>query len=259
MGGIRTYMDFTGQAIANILVGLSNMNVTWYDLPEEVKIVLLRAVEERIFQFNEQELCNTIYSNNAHFTLEEESQLTVYFEWIETLPSTVQRNLLKAINIVELPVLSISDETSPSKTHSMFTETLQTVWGKLLNERRRSGGITTKEYEKLMEIQFLNEYNGLRRNVFPMDIAVTIDSVKNERGKKVLMFIEIDSAFHKHSYDEKDDRIILDTRDQLKEHLYNYHYKKVPILRVDVRDVSAQTQKCVWYVIQALDSLIKSK
>ncbi len=37
------------------------MNVTWNDLPEEVKIVLFRAVEERIFQFNEQELCNTIY------------------------------------------------------------------------------------------------------------------------------------------------------------------------------------------------------
>ncbi len=197
-------------------------------------------------------------SNNVNFTLEEESQLTVYFEWIETLPSTVQRDLLKAVDKEELPALSISDVTSPSKTHSMFTDTLQTVWGKLLNERRRSGGITTKEYEQLMEIQFLNEYNGLKRNVFPMDIAVTIDDGKDVRGKKVLMFIEIDSAFHKHSYDEKDDRIILGTSDQLKEILYNYHYKNVPILRVDVRDVSAQIQKCVWYIIQALDSLIKS-
>ncbi len=113
-----------------------------------------------------------------------------------------------------------------------------------------------------MKVKMVDEYIGLSRKVFPMDIAVVEEVVGlgGEKEEKVWLFIEIDGDYHKHTMkfkrmkdgSIKSSGLILETTDQLKEYFYGERYKGVPIRRYDIKRIVNQNESVVNEVVKEL-------
>jgi len=159
--------------------------------------------------------------NSKIFLKEELSQLAVYFNWLETLPPSFLSTLLESLRQEELPDIKELQTSSPSDFHQRFTERLQEAWKALVMKERESGNATEERKEELLGINFVNEFQGVKRQTFPIDIAVIQKRTGSSSGKKVLCFIEIDGAGHQHkTYGKRKEEVVLNTVDRLKEDMY---------------------------------------
>lgn len=194
------------------------------------------------FQLN-QSLLRRYYElssrNGKVFLKEEMSQLAVYFNWLETLPPSFLSTLLESLRQKELPDINDIQTSSPSDFHQRFTKRVQEAWKALVLKESSAGNVTEERKEELLGINFVNEFQGVRRQTFPIDIAVIQKHTSSSSGKKVLYFIEIDGAGHQHkTHGKRKEEVILNTVDRLKEDIYRHCYKNVPIERLEKKGLS---------------------
>jgi hypothetical protein len=183
----------------------------------------------------------------AAFLKEDLSQLSVYLSWLETLPASSLSSLLQSLKQDKLPDIEDPRITQPSSTHKQFSDSLRGLWRDKIEKEVREGKMSEEKKERMMKVKIVDEYIGLSRKMFPMDIAVVEDVVGlgGESEEKVWLFIEIDGDYHKHTMKfkrMKDGSVkpagkILATVDQLKEYLYGEKYKDVPVRRCAVKDI----------------------
>ncbi len=184
------------------------------------------------------------------FSEEELSQLSVYLSWLETLPSYSLSSLLQFLQQDKLPDIKFSVIHKPSDVHLRFTERLRLIW-------RES--ITACGDESLSSVKFLNEFRGLKRGVFPMDVVVVQTIEGREEKEKVLCFIEIDGESHRHRrLVSEDGARILDTKDQLKEYLYSHHFPEALIKRYIVKDINVRFFNEMTLLVKEIQQRMKS-
>ena len=196
------------------------------------------------------------------FSDEALSQFSVYLSWLETLPSSSLSSLLQALQQDKLPDIEDPQITHPSSTHKRLSDSLRGLWRDMIEKEVREGKMSEEKKERMMKVKMVDEYIGLSRKVFPMDIAVVEEVVGlgGEKEEKVWLFIEIDGDYHKHTRTSKEmkDRgvkpvgKILDIKDQLKEYLYGEKYKGVPVRRYDVKEVIVNSESVVKEVVKEL-------
>ncbi len=193
------------------------------------------------------------------FSEEALSQLSVYLSWLETLPSSSLPSLLQSLQQDKLLNIATSKMHKPSATHKRLSDRLRVAWRERIEKEVAAGKISEEFKEKVMNVKIVDEYIGLSRKVFPMDIAVVQDVVGGVSGgkeEKVLLFIEIDGDYHKHTVKEGALKIF-DTKDQLKEYLYGEKYKGVGIERFDVRVVGEHTKEMLEYLVAKVWKLVE--
>lgn len=210
---------------------------------------LHRLLIERYYEFER---------NQVSSSQEDQAQQAIYFEWLETLPASKLNPLLEDLKIDRLPMIVNTDISKPSQTHYRFSQGLLKKWSSKVEEGIKANRIPETLRDRLMNIIFLDEFNGLRRKVYPIDISVGY-SEGNET--KWILFIEIDhEVYHRHrllSYekDKEKNELIIDVTDQLKSCLYKYHYQNVPLLRVEVKKIDANIDREINQVIEGLLSI----
>jgi hypothetical protein len=123
------------------------------------------------------------------------------------------------LKIKSFPEVAISSqlETFPSSSHLKLYKQLEIDIQKYQEEHRNA----------IYEI--INEYEGIRKGLYPVDIAI-------KKNNKIIGFIEVDGEFH-YRIDKETKSTKLSRADQLKEFLYDYDYPDVPFLRLDSKAV----------------------
>ncbi len=184
------------------------------------------------------------------FSEEDLSQLSVYLSWLETLPSHSLFSLLQSLQLNKLPDITFSVIHKPSEVHLRFTERLRLIWRE---------AIATCGDKALSSVKFLNEFRGMKRGVFPMDVVVVQTREGREEKEKVLCFIEIDGESHRHRrLVSEDGARILDTKDQLKEYLYSHHFPDALIKRYIVKDINVRFFNEMTLLVKEIQQNIKS-
>eukprot|EP01040_Poterioochromonas_malhamensis_P009300 gene9300-10100_t len=189
------------------------------------------------------------------FSEEALSQLSVYLSWLETLPSSLLSSLLQSLQQDKLLNIATSKMHKPSTTHKRLSNSLRVAWSEKIEKEMAGGKMSEEKKEKLMKVKIVDEYIGLSRRVFPMDIAVVQD-VGGGKEEKVLLFVEIDGDYHKHTVKEGNVKIF-DNKDQLKEYLYGEKYKDVGIERIDVRVVQDHMKEVLEYLVAKVWKLVE--
>ena len=187
------------------------------------------------------------------FLEENLSQLSVYLSWLETLPSSSLSSLLQSLHQDKLPDIEDPRITKPTSTHKRFSERLRVVWREMMEKEVREGKMSEERKEELMKVKIVDEYNRLRRKVFPVDVAVIEDvvGVGGEKEEKVWLLVEIDGNNHKDRANDGNEKIV-DTRGQLKEYLYRKEYKRVLMRRYDVESIDHDCESVVDEVVTEL-------
>ncbi len=198
----------------------------------------------------------------ATFLKEDLSQLSLYLSWLDTLPSSSLSSLLQSLQQDKLPDIEDPRITQPSSTHKRFSDSLRGVWRDMIEKEVREGTLSEEKKERMMKVKMVDEYIGLSRKVFPMDIAVVEEVVGlgGEKEEKVWLFIEIDGDYHNHTLKfkrMKDGSVkpagkILATVDQLKVYLYDEKYTNVPVRRCEVKDIDGQCDPLVNEIVEKL-------
>ncbi len=183
------------------------------------------------------------------FSDEALSQFSVYLSWLETLPSSSLSSLLQSLKQTKLPDVMDDEITKPSGTHQIFTNRLRETWRATILRVAMAGKLSEQEKEMMLKVKLVDEYHGLKRGVFPMDVAIIQDGIGK---RKIWMFIEIDGEGHRHTV--KNGVIILETRAQLKDYLYNNLHKGVPVRRFSVKEnieiIVTQVVKELWKLMK---------
>mmetsp|Transcript_21579 Transcript_21579/g.23539 ORF Transcript_21579/g.23539 Transcript_21579/m.23539 type:complete len:226 (+) Transcript_21579:1045-1722(+) len=177
------------------------------------------------------------------------SQLSVYLSWLETLPSSSLSSLLQSLKQAKLPDVMDDEITRPSGTHKIFSNTLRETWRATILRVAKAGKLSEREMEAMLKVKLVDEYHGLKRGVFPMDVTIMQDWI----GKgKIWMFIELDGEGHRHTV--KNGELILETRAQLKDYLYKNLHPGVPVKRFSVKE---SIETIVTQVVKELWKLMK--
>ena len=156
-----------------------------------------------------------ISSHNPSTNVEQaaQTQLAISLTWLETLP-----NFHPLIRTKEL---MLPNSSFPSKLHRFFSKELK----EFIQSR------------SLSNLQVRDEYHGLPRRVFPMDIAI-IDSKAystsggNEDRLFVKALIEIDGELSHDRYQTSDSGLLLSRVDALKDYLYRHYFSSNRQLRI---------------------------
>lgn len=187
---------------------------------------------------------------------EAQSQLAVYFEWLNTFPSSFLAKLLQQLNLQTLPVVQNPFLPSASSTQFKFSKALTARVHQRIERYFQEGKITEEQRRSLLNIRCIDEFKGLKSGIFCIDIAITLD----DEGKAVLLFVEIDGNYHQHTKvkrrteDGKVEEILtIDTKDQLKEYLYRHYYKTVPLKRMSIQELDSSFDEKVEDVVDQLD------
>jgi hypothetical protein len=159
----------------------------------EMHALLFRIFQER---FREKET-----------SLENISQVAIYFENLKTLPKQ-QKNRITGKIVIIPSFLDRQLATLPSKDHSEISKEL---------------GIVLQEEN--INFQIIDEFQGLESRLFPMDIAL-MDNKKNIKG-----FVEVNGPHH--YIVTKEGKRISRRVDELKKKLYQFHYPGVPLFAIE--------------------------
>jgi hypothetical protein len=125
---------------------------------------------------------------------------------------------------------SSQPKTSPTSSHLKLYKQL---------------GIDTQKYQEQDAIyEIINEYEGIRKGLFPVDIAI-------KKNNKVIGFIEVDGEFH-YRIDKETKSKKLRRAEQLKEFLYHHDYPDVPCIRLDSKAVSMDPINASKYCLEKL-------
>lgn len=211
---------------------------------------LHRLLIERYYEFER---------NQVSSSQEDQAQQAIYFEWLETLSASKLNPLLEDLKIDRLPMIMNTDISKPSQTHNRFSQGLVKKWSSRVEEEIKANRIPEALRDRLVNILFLDEFNGLKRKVYPIDISVGY-SKGNEM--KWVLFIEIDhEVYHRHRllpYEKETEKneLTFDVSDQLKSVLYKHHYKHVPLIRVEVKKIDANIDREINKVIEGLLSIV---
>eukprot|EP01040_Poterioochromonas_malhamensis_P006742 gene6742-7265_t len=103
------------------------------------------------------------------------SQLSVYLSWLETLPPSSLSSLLQSLKQDKLPDIVDTERTEVSLTHKRFSDSLRELWRDMIEKEVREGKMSEEKKERMMKVKIVDEYIGLSRKVFPIDIAVVED------------------------------------------------------------------------------------
>jgi hypothetical protein len=146
-------------------------------------------------------------------------QIGQFLEFSRRFLSTDQLNKL-LLKIKSFPEVEISSqlETFSTSSHLKLYKQLHIDIQKYQEEHRNA----------IYEI--INEYEGIRKGLFPVDIAI-------KKNNKIIGFIEVDGEFH-NRIDKETKSKKLRRADQLKDFLYRYDYPDVPCIRLDSKAVS---------------------
>jgi hypothetical protein len=131
----------------------------------------------------------------------------------------------------ELPISS-QPKTSPTSSHLKLYKQLEIDTQKYQEEHR----------DAIYEI--INEYEGIRKGLYPVDIAI-------KKNNKVIGFIEVDGEFH-YRIDKQTNSKKLRRSDQLKEFLYHHDYPDVPCIRLDTKAVNMDPINASKYCLERL-------
>jgi hypothetical protein len=84
--------------------------------------------------------------------------------------------------------------------------------------------LSKKGKEDGNKYEIINEYEGIRGGLFPVDITI-------KKNDKIIGFIEVDGSYH-YRIDKETGKKKLRRVDQLKEFLYRHHYPNVSFTRI---------------------------
>jgi hypothetical protein len=160
-------------------------------------------------------------------------QIGQFLEFSRRFLPTDQLNklLLKIKSFPEVEISSLS-RSSPASSHLKLYKQLEIDIRKYQEEHR----------DAIYEI--INEYEGIRKGLYPVDIAIKKDN-------KIIGFIEVDGEFH-YRIDKETKSKKLRRADQLKEFLYHYDYPDVPFIRLDSKAVSMDPVTASRYCLKKL-------
>ena len=187
---------------------------------------------------------------------EAQSQLAVYFEWLNTFPPSFLAKLLQQLQLQTLPVIHNPFLPTASNSQLKFSKALTERLHQRIERYFQEGKITEEQKRFLLNIRCIDEFKGLKSGIFCMDVAITLD----DEGKVVLLFVEIDGNYHQHTKvkrrtaDGKVEEILtIDTKDQLKEYLYRHYYKTVPLKRISIQELDSSFDEKVEDIIDQLN------
>jgi hypothetical protein len=139
--------------------------------------------------------------------------------------------LLKIKSFPEVEISSLP-RSSPTSSHLKLYKQLEIDIRKYQEEHR----------DAIYEI--INEYEGIRKGLYPVDIAIKKDN-------KIIGFIEVDGEFH-YRIDKETKSKKLRRAEQLKEFLYHYDYPGVPCIRLDTKAVDMDPINASRYCLKIL-------
>jgi hypothetical protein len=85
-------------------------------------------------------------------------------------------------------------------------------------------------YKENDTYEILNQYDGIRKGLCPVNAAI-------KKNDKLIGLIKLDGGFH-YRIDKATDQKKLRRLQQLKDFFYRYDYPNVPLIRIDVLDVT---------------------
>jgi hypothetical protein len=160
-------------------------------------------------------------------------QIGQFLEFSRRFLPTDQLNKL-LVFCKSFPEVAVSSqlEVFPTSSHLKLYKQLQIDIQKYQEEHRNT----------IYEI--INEYEGIRKGLFPVDIAI-------KKNNKVIGFIEVDGEFH-YRIDKETKSKKLRRAEQLKEFLYHFDYPNVPCIRLDTKAVSMDPINASRYCLKRL-------
>jgi hypothetical protein len=108
------------------------------------------------------------------------------------------------------------------------------VYVQLQEDLKKKGKEDGNKYE------IINEYEGIRGGLFPVDIAI-------KKNDKIIGFIEVDGDHH-YRIDKETGKKKLRRVDQLKEFLYRHHYPNVSFSRISTitnTNIAHLSRECI--------------
>jgi hypothetical protein len=164
-------------------------------------------------------------------SIQHNSQLAIYFEYLATLPAEQQKVILGNNKI---PSFIDSRHRTASSDHR-----------KVSTELRR----LIKETEEFSDLVVQDEFRGLKSGVFPMDLTV-----KDKKTGKILLFVELEGEQF-HYIKGIDGKLLLKRNGELKARLYEYHYPGVPLKRIRMDGTRSHKERAKEIFLQIVDLL----
>jgi hypothetical protein len=165
-------------------------------------------------------------------SIQHNSQLAIYFEYLTTLPAELQKVILGNNKI---PSFIDSRHRTASSDHRKVSTELR----RLINE--------TEDFPELVAE---DEFHGLKSGVFPVDLVV-----KDKRSGKILLFVEFDGEQF-HYLKGIDGKLLLKRSNELKVKLYEYNYPGVPLNRIRMDGTRSRDQYAKEIFLQIVDLLV---